>query len=86
MMLVKKRLQKMWIEDYDRRISDMTLEYDSLCKTVSNEAEEAFIEIEALKSFDKELLSKIIDKVIVYGPEEIEVIWKSDDIFKMQYA
>ena len=74
------------IEDYDRRISDMTLEYDSLCKTVSNEAEEAFIEIEALKSFDKELLSKVIDKVIVYGPEEIEVIWKSDDIFKMQYA
>lgn len=74
------------IEDYDRKIAELTLEYDSLCKTISDEAEETFTEIECLRKFDKELLSKVIDKIIVYGPEEIEVIWKSDDIFKMQYA
>lgn len=74
------------IEDYDRKITDMNLEYDGLCKAVTNDVVDTFSEIEGLKNFDKELLSKVIDKIIVHGPEEIEVIWKSDDIFKMQYA
>lgn len=77
---------KQEIEEYDRRIEEMTLEYDVLCKTVSAESEKTFSEIERLNTFDKELLSKVIDRIIVSGPEEIEVIWKSDDIFKMQYV
>lgn len=77
---------KQEIEEYDRRIEEMTLEYDVLCKTVLAESEKTFSEIERLNTFDKELLSKVIDKIIVSGPEEIEVIWKSDDIFKMQYV
>ena len=26
-------------------------------------------------------MSKVIDKVYVYGPDRVEIIWKADDIF-----
>ena len=38
-------------------------------------------DIAALQTFDKEVLSKVIDKVYVYGPDRVEIIWKADDIF-----
>lgn len=38
-------------------------------------------EIAALQEFDKMQLSKIIEKVFIYGPERMEITWKIDDIF-----
>ncbi len=49
-------------------------------ETVS-EKENSLADIAALKTFDREVLSKVIDKVYVYGPDRVEIIWKADDIF-----
>ena len=38
-------------------------------------------EIAALQDFDKIQLSKIIEKVFIYGPGRMEIKWKMDDIF-----
>ena len=38
-------------------------------------------EIAALQDFDKIQLSKIIEKVFIYGPGRMEINWKMDDIF-----
>ena len=46
-----------------------------------SEKENNLADIAALQTFDKEVLSKVIDKVYVYGPDRVEIIWKADDIF-----
>lgn len=43
-------------------------------ETVS-EKENSLADIAALKTFDREVLSKVIDKVYVYGPDRVEIIW-----------
>lgn len=73
---------KLEVEELESRIAQMNLDYEALCKTVTKEAEENFSEIKLLQTFDKELLLRVVEKVVVHGPEEIEVIWKCDDIFK----
>lgn len=64
------------IPDLERRIK----EAKDKMETVS-EKESCLSDIAALQTFDKEVLSKVIDKVYVYGPDRVEIIWKSDDIF-----
>ena len=46
-----------------------------------NETENHLADIAALQSFDKEILSKVIERVYVYGADRVEIIWKTDDIF-----
>ena len=46
-----------------------------------NETENHLADIVALQSFDKEILSKVIERVYVYGADRVEIIWKTDDIF-----
>jgi chromosome segregation ATPase len=46
-----------------------------------NEAENHLADIAALQSFDKETLSKVIERVYVYGADRVEIVWKTDDIF-----
>ncbi len=46
-----------------------------------NETENNLADIAALQSFDKETLSKVIERVYVYGADRVEIIWKTDDIF-----
>lgn len=38
-------------------------------------------EISALDNFDLDRLKLLIEKVIVYGEDEIEIVWKLDDPF-----
>lgn len=46
-----------------------------------NGTENNLADIAALQSFDKETLSKVIERVYVYGVDKVEIIWKTDDIF-----
>lgn len=64
------------IPDLERQIK----EADKKIEGVS-EKERTLSDIAALESFDREVLSKIIEKVYVYGPDKVEIIWKADDIF-----
>lgn len=64
------------IPDLEHRIK----EAKDKMETVS-EKENNLADIAALQTFDKEVLSKVIDKVYVYGPGRVEIIWKADDIF-----
>ncbi len=50
---------------------------------ISSCTKEALHDVEIMESFEKELLKKVIDKVVVYGPDRIEIIWKPlDTIFQ----
>ncbi len=71
------------LAEIDRMIPDLEhriKEAKDKMETVS-EKENNLADIAALQTFDKEVLSKVIDKVYVYGPDRVEIIWKADDIF-----
>ncbi len=68
-------LDKM-IPDLEQRIKEAKENIET-----SNEKEKNLEDIAALQTFDKEVLSKVIDKVYVYGPDRVEIIWKAYDIF-----
>ena len=72
------------------RISEITLQITELeneiatAKKKCDEATEKEMEVNevtALQDFDKIQLSKIIEKVFIYGPGRMEINWKMDDIF-----
>ena len=37
--------------------------------------------MESLETFDKGRLAAVIDRVLVYSEERIEIVWKMDDWF-----
>ena len=39
------------------------------------------MEFSTLDTFDKDKLKVLIDKVLVYGEDSIEIVWKVDDPF-----
>jgi len=55
--------------------------------TVSNTGEilgGELAEISVLESFDKDRLKMLIDKVIVYGADAIEIVWKVGNPFNAE--
>ena len=64
------------IPDLEHRIKEAKDKMETVSEKESN-----LEDIAALQTFDKEVLSKVIDKVYVYGPDRVEIIWKADDIF-----
>ena len=78
------------LEKTTSRISEITLQITELeneiaiAKKKCDEAtgkEMEVNEIAAVQDFDKIQLSKIIEKVFIYGPGRMEIKWKMDDIF-----
>lgn len=78
------------LEKATSRISEITLQITELeneiaiAKKKCDEAtgkEMEVNEIAALQDFDKIQLSKIIEKVFIYGSGRMEINWKMDDIF-----
>ena len=78
------------LEKTTSRISEITLQITELeneiaiakKKCVEERRKEMEVnEIAALQDFDKIQLSKIIEKVFIYGPGRMEIKWKMDDIF-----
>ena len=43
-------------------------------------------ELSGLESFDKDRLKVLIDKVIVYGGDAIEIVWKVENPFQKREA
>ena len=65
------------ITDYNRRLEKAREDGIQSIKT-----SDAISEIKGIQTFDKEMLKKVIDRVVVYGAEKIEIIWKPmDEIF-----
>ncbi len=46
-----------------------------------SERESTLSDIAALQTFDQDVLLKVLEKVYVYGPDKVELVWRSDDIF-----
>ncbi|MDE6973155.1 MAG: recombinase family protein [Lachnospiraceae bacterium] len=46
--------------------------------------DEELVELSALESFDKNRLKALIDKVVVYGADAIEIMWKVDNPFQTE--
>ena len=71
-------------EELERTRSEALTELDSMFQLVSNEKEipdETLMEFSTLDTFDKDRLKVLIDKVLVYGEDSIEIVWKVDDPF-----
>lgn len=63
--------------------AECRLEAVKLDELHESETEQALSEVKTLETFDREILKKVIDRVNVYGQNEIEIIWKPmDAIFK----
>ena len=72
------------MEELEQIKSEAQAELDSM-QTVSNTEEipdEELAELSVLESFDKDRLKMLIDKVIVYGADAIEIVWKVGNPFQ----
>lgn len=75
---------KIRMEELEQIKSDAQAELDSM-QTVSKSEEipdEELAELSVLESFDKERLKALIDKVVVYGADAIEIVWKVENPFQ----
>ena len=71
------------ILEIDERIPELKEEIEQIKERVLH-VKERETELEGLASldtFDKEKLSAVIDSVVVYSEERIEIVWKMDDCF-----
>lgn len=75
---IQKRLEEIEeiIPGLEQRIKEAKEKMEGI-----GEQESSLTNIAALQTFDKEVLSKVIEKVYVYGADKVEIIWKFDDIF-----
>ena len=72
------------MEELEQIKSEAQAELDSM-QTVSKTEEIPDGELEelsVLESFDKDRLKTLIDKVIVYGADAIEIVWKVENSFR----
>ena len=72
------------MEELEQIKSEAQAELDSM-QTVSNTEEipdGELAELSVLESFDKDRLKMLIDKVIVYGADAIEIVWKVGNPFQ----
>lgn len=75
---IQERLAEieLMIPDLEQRIREAN---EKLMK--ADERENTLSDIAALQTYDRDVLSKVIEKVYVYAPDKVEIIWKADDIF-----
>ena len=72
------------MQELEQIRSEAQAELDSM-QTVSNTEEiqdEELAGLSVLESFDKDRLEMLIDKVIVYGADAIEIVWKVGNPFQ----
>lgn len=76
------------MEELEQIRNEAQTELDSM-HTVSETEEipdEELAELSILESFDKDRLKVLIDKVIVYGADAIEIVWKVGNPFNAEIA
>ena len=71
------------MEELEQIKSAALEELDSLQAVSEPEeiSDEKLTEFSVLESFDKDRLKTLIDKVIVYGSDAIEIVWKVGNPF-----
>lgn len=47
-------------------------------------ADKELAELSKLKTFDKDRLKTLIEKVVVYGEDAMEIVWKVENPFKAE--
>lgn len=75
---------KVRMEELEKISNETQAELDSMQITTNMEeiSDEELAELSELESFDKNKLKALIEKVIVYGPDAIEIVWKVDNPFE----
>ncbi len=74
------------LEELEQIMSEAQAELDSL-QTVSVQEElpnKELTELSVLESFDKDRLKMLIDKVVVYGEDFVEIVWKVENAFQAE--
>lgn len=77
---------KIRIEELEQIMSEAQAELDSL-QTVSVQEklpDKELAGLSVLESFDKDRLKMLIDKVVVYGEDAIEIVWKVGNPFQTE--
>ena len=80
----------MKIEDVNAVVEEaVDLAYEKACEVVTERVKEEIpdgelAELSVLESFDKDRLKVLIDKVIVYGSDAIEIVWKVGNPFRTE--
>ena len=77
---------KLRMEELEQIKSEALEELDSM-QTVSEKEEipdGELAELSVLESFDKDRLKVLIDKAIVYGEDDIEIVWKVGNPFRAE--
>ena len=74
------------MEELEQIKSAALEELDSLQAVSEPEeiSDEKLTEFSVLESFDKDRLKTLIDKVIVYGSDAIEIVWKVGNPFETE--
>lgn len=76
------------ILEIEERMPELKEEIEQIKERVLHmkEREAELEELASLDTFDKEKLAAVIDSVVVYSEERIEIVWKMDDCFFSEIA
>lgn len=81
-----RRQTKAEIEKLEEQLADLKESINSKDKTLGSEEIDTLSAITNLESYDKALVSEIIERIIVYDEKHISVEFKGNDIFKDLYS
>lgn len=76
------------MEELERVMCEARAELDQVREVSGSEevTDEALEGLSELEVFDKDRLKVLIDKVVVYGEDTVEIVWKVRSPFKVEYS
>lgn len=77
---------KVRLEELKREKDEAQAELDRMQAVSGSEriADKELAELSKLKTFDKDRLKTLIEKVVVYGEDAMEIVWKVENPFKAE--
>ena len=75
--IISRKACRASIDEIDRKLDDL---WGELHRTVKVD-DEAMLECKMLREYDPEMLSKVVEKVLIYDERRIEVVFGADDVF-----
>ena len=80
--IISRKACRASIDEIDRKLDDL---WGELHRTVKVD-DEAMLECKRLQEYDAEMLSKVVEKVLIYDERRIEVVFGADDVFGRELA
>lgn len=79
---------KVWIEELERSRREAQAELECMREAAGSEevADEELAGLSVLEVFDRERLKVLIEKVVVYEEDVMEIVWKVRSPFKAEYS